>query len=151
MGVKPHNLTEKYFTPRQQQEFEADAGSILHAGYSDEECASILNGAVLFFLFLDIFYSVSDYINPPFNPSKTHPDPIDRLWALRNTVLKSRSISSTNLFSDEEVCDWINHANAIKEHLTGELLPFGIEHFEMYGSNYFPTFRKKILFDRFDY
>lgn len=151
LGVKPHNPTEKYFTPRQQQEFEADAGSILHADYSDEECASILNGAVLFFLFLDIFYSVSDYINPPFNPSKTHPDPIDRLWALRSNVFKFRAISSTNLFSDEEVCDWINSANAIKERLTGELLPFGIEHFEMYGSNYFPTFRKKILFDRFDY
>lgn len=151
MGVKPQQLTEKYFTPRQQQEFEADAGSILHANYSDEECASILNSAVLFFLSIDIFYSVSNYINPPFNPSRTHPDPIDRLWALRSAILKSRTISSDNLYSDEQVCDWINQANATKEHLTGELLPFGIEHFEMYGSNYLPSFREKTLFDRFDY
>lgn len=149
--IKPEALTEKYFTPRQQQEFEADAGSILHADYSDEECASVLNGAVLFFLSLDVFYSVSDYINPPFNPSKTHPDPIDRLWALRRTVLESRKINCDDLYSDEDVFDWIESVRSLKRHLVEEMLPFGIEHFEMYGSNYLPSFRKEALFDRFDF
>lgn len=142
---------EKYFNPRQHQEFEADAGSILHADYDDHECADILNGAVLFFLYLDIFYAISDYINPPFNPSKTHPDPIDRLWALRKTVLQARSVDEENLYTDQDVKDWIQSMQGIKDHFVTELLPYGIEHFEFYGSVYLPSYRKESLLDRFDF
>ena len=149
--LKQDTSKDKIFTPRQEQEFDADAGSILHADYSDKECSSIMNDAVLFFLSLDVFYSVSDYINPPFNPSKTHPDPIDRLWAMRNTVLQVRAVDRETLYSDKDVFDWIESLNSLKRHLVEEMLPYGIEHFEMYGSNYLPSFRNKELFDRFDF
>jgi hypothetical protein len=149
MGRMGH--AEQYFTPRQKQEFEADAGSILHADYTDEECAEILNGAVLFFLYLDIFYAISDYINPPFNASKTHPDPIDRAWALRSAVLDARPVDEEILYTDQEVKDWIENMQGIKDHLVTELLPFGIEHFEFYGSVYLPSYRKNPMFDRFDF
>lgn len=142
---------EKYFTPRQHQEFEADAGSILHADYNDEECANILNGAALFFLYLDIFYAISDYINPPFNPSKTHPDPIDRLWTLRKAVLKHRSVDKDSLYTDQDIKDWINSMQSVKDHFVNKLLPYGIENFEFYGSIYLPSYRKSSLTDRFDF
>lgn len=142
---------EKFFTPRQQQEFEADAGSILHANYSDEECSSTLNGAVLFFLYIDIFYSVSDYINPPFNPSKTHPDPIDRLWALRAAVLGARSVDRDTLYTDAQVEDWIYLTQSIKTHLVSEVLPFCIDDLERYGSIYLPSYRENNFYDRFDF
>lgn len=142
---------ERYFTPRQHQEFEADAGSILHADYDDEECADILNGAVLFFLYIDIFYAISNYINPPFNASRTHPDPIDRLWALREAVLKTRTVDVESLYTDQQVEDWIESMKGIKDHFVNELLPFGIEHFEFYGSVYLPSYRKSAMVDRLDF
>lgn len=142
---------DKYFTPRQHQEFEADAGSILHADYDDEECADVLNGAVLFFLYLDIFYAISNYINPPFNASKTHPDPIERLWALREAVLKARTVDEESLYTNQEVEEWIESMKGIKDHFVNELLPFGIENFEFYGSVYLPSYRKSAMIDRLDF
>ncbi len=142
---------EKYFTPRQHEEFEADAGSILHADYDDQKCAEILNGAVLFFMYLDIFYAISNYINPPFNPSRTHPAPIERLWALREVVLKARTADEEILYTDQQIEDWIESIKKIKDHFVNELLPFGIEHFEFYGSVYLPTYRKSVMMDRLDF
>jgi hypothetical protein len=142
---------EKYFTPRQHQEFEADAGSILHADYDDEECADVLNGAVLFFLYIDIFYTISNYINPPFNASRTHPDPIERLWALREAVLMARTVDVESLYTDQQVEDWIESMKGIKDHFVNELLPFGIEHFEFYGSVYLPSYRQSAMEDRLDF
>ncbi|EIV5806611.1 M48 family metalloprotease [Klebsiella aerogenes] len=142
---------EKYFTPRQHQEFDADAGSILHADYDDEECADVLNGAVLFFLYIDIFYAISNYINPPFNASRTHPDPIERLWALRAAVLKARTVDVERLYTDQDVKDWIKSMQGLKDHFVNELLPYGIEYFETYGSVYLPSYRQSELLDRLDF
>ncbi|WP_423205428.1 hypothetical protein PGC34_11605 [Pseudomonas kribbensis] len=142
---------EKFYTPRQHQEFEADAGSILHAAYSDQGCSSILNAAVLFFLYLDLFYAVSDYINPPFNPSSTHPDPIERINALRKTVLEARTADMSTLYSDQDVEDWIKWVSSVKDFLVNEVLPFEIDEFERYGSVYLPSYRTEVLFDRFDF
>ncbi|MBD8683955.1 hypothetical protein [Pseudomonas sp. CFBP 13719] len=142
---------ERFYTPRQYQEFEADAGSILHADYSDQGCSSILNAAVLFFLYLDLFYAVSDYINPPFNPSNTHPDPIERIKALRKTVLEARTADMSTLYSEQDVEDWIKWVSNIKDFLVSEVLPFEIDEFERYGSVYLPSYRTEVLFDRFDF
>lgn len=151
MFMHGKNSSEKWYNPRQQQEFDADAGSLLQADYSDEECAHVINAATIFFAQLELYYAVSDYINPPFNPSSTHPSPIDRIWALRKTVSNARNISQELLYTDEEVGSIIAFVNDFNELMRKEVLPFSIEMFERYGSHYLPTYRGEPLSDRFDY
>jgi hypothetical protein len=149
-GILPNGEASKWYTPMQQQEFDADAASILQANYSEEECAHILNAATLFFLQLELYYAVSDYINPQHSPSKTHPDPIDRIWALRNTVIARRGIPS-GAYSDDEVKAFIDGVTESRAWLEREFLPYEIELFERYGSVYLPTYTPPPLSDRFDY
>lgn len=140
----------KWYNPSQQQEFDADAGSLLHAKYNDYECAEILNAATAFFLQLELFYTVSDYINPCHNPCQSHPDPIDRIWALRKAVSEKRGLPE-HAFSDAELHQTIDGVKKIKAALIEEYLPFEIEKFEGYGSMYLPNLRSTPLVDRFDY
>lgn len=143
--------TSSYYTPRQQQEFDADLGSIMHAEISQGERARMLNGAILFFLYLDIFYSVSDYINPSFNRIKTHPDPIERIWTLRKAVFSAMEFSAGEIFSDQDTLDWIGYFKKVKEQILAKILPYHIEDLESYGSIYFPGSKKTMKIDRFDF
>lgn len=146
----PQGTAKKWYNPSQQQEFEADAGALLHPNYSDWECAEILNAATAFFLQLDLFYCISDFINPSINLYKTHPDPIDRIWALRKAVSEKRGLPE-HAFPEEELSSAIERGKKIKQLLTQEFLPFQIEALEGYGSMYLPNHRGTPLADRFDY
>jgi len=144
-------MESKYYTPRQSQELEADIGSILHAKYSDEETATNLDAATIFFIGLDIFYTVDAYINPPRNQIKTHPDPIDRLWSLRKKVHQARPGSKKYSYPEKDVTSLLKLMAAFKEHLVKKFLPVEIELLEDFQSVYLPSFRQKKLHDRFDY
>ncbi|MNY78372.1 hypothetical protein D3C86_2185880 [compost metagenome] len=56
-----------------------------------------------------------------------------------------------SLYTDQEVEDWIENMKGIKDHFVNELLPFGIEHFEFYGSVYLPSYRQSAMVDRLDF
>jgi hypothetical protein len=140
-----------YYTPRQQQEFDADYGSIMHADYSAKERARMLNGATLFFLYLDLFYSVSDYINPSIRGVKTHPDPIERIWALRKSVLSNSNIETDDLYSDKDILDWIEYFDVVKEKLRTNILPYHIDDLESYSSIYFRSRGEVGKIDRLDF
>jgi len=142
---------QKYYSPREEQEFEADAASIINPSYSDDECARILNGAAFFFLQLDFFYAVANYINPPTSGARTHPDPLDRMWKLRGEVDSLRPIKSDILYSESDLNDWVEYVDRHKRHFLEEYLPFNVEVLEQYGSTYIPSYRKKHRHDRFDY
>ena len=143
-------VSQTWYTPSQKNEFEADAASILQATYRDDECADVLNGAILYFLQLELHYAVAHYINPQHNRSRTHPDPIDRIWALRKAVNDIKGLLQ-GAFTDEEVQCFINDLSVMKRWLEVEYLPFKIEFFEIYGSVYLEDSRGAPLVDRFDY
>ncbi len=155
-GTPPKHLfstsqgAHKWYTPSQKNEFEADAASILQATYRDDECSAVLNGATLYFLQLELFYSVAHYINPQHNRSQTHPDPIDRILALRKAVSEERGLPE-GTFTDADLQRYIKNINGTKHWLETEYLPFYIESFENYGSIYLEGSRGTPLIDRFDY
>jgi hypothetical protein len=145
------DFSATYYTPRQQQEFDADAGSILHANYTDVEAADVLDAATSFFLHLDLFYAFSDYINPRFGGVKTHPDPVSRIWALRKAVVSSKPELLARIYSDDHVKSAIEDVTKLKNQLVKEFLPYQIDRLEFYGSIYLPSYRIKEMHDRFDF
>ncbi|NWB44865.1 hypothetical protein [Pseudomonas gingeri] len=156
VGITPKHLfstaqmSQTWYTPSQKNEFEADAASILQATYRGDECADVLNGATLYFLQLELYYVVAHYINPQHNRSSTHPDPIDRIWALRKAVREKTGLPQ-GAFTDEEVQRFIDEMSGGKRWLENEYLPFYIESFEDYGSVYLEESRGTPRVDRFDY
>jgi hypothetical protein len=123
----------------------------MHANYSDGERVRIINAATLFFLYLDLYYSVSDYINPSFGGPKTHPDPIERIWILRKSVCDNQEVDSDDLFSNEDILDWIGYFGSMKAKLTNDILPYHIDDLEQYSSVYLPSRGKNPKIDRFDF
>ena len=155
-GLTPKHLfssaqvLQTWYTPSQKNEFEADAASILQANYKADERADVLNGATLYFLQLELYYVVAHFINPQHNRSSTHPDPIDRIWALRKAVREETGLPE-GAFTDEDVQNFINEMSGAKLWLETEYLPINIELFEYYGSVYLEGFRGAPRVDRFDY
>lgn len=141
----------KYYTPRQNQEFDADVGSVLHPNYTDEESAQNVDAATIFFVALDIFYAVDGYINPSINRIKTHPDPLDRIWNLRKSVFLSRPDSQAYSYPEADLLSLLGAMNIFKKFLAEEFLPVQIELFEEFQSVYLPGYRRQKLHDRFDY
>lgn len=141
----------QYYSPRQNQEFDADIGSILHAEYNDVESARSVDAATIFFLGLDLFYTVDSYINPPMNQMKTHPYPLDRIWNVRKSVHLARPGSQQYSYPNDDLISVIKGLDVFKKFLTEEYLPIEIELFEGFNSMYLPSYRNKKLHDRFDY
>ena len=143
-------VSQAWYTPSQKNEFEADAASILQATYREDECADVLNGATMYFLYLELYYVVAHFINPQHTRSSTHPDPIDRIWALRKAVREKNGLPQ-GAFTDEEVQNFLDDVSDRKRWLQTEYLPFEIEVFENYSSVYIEGFRGTSRVDRFDY
>ncbi|WP_313378412.1 hypothetical protein [Achromobacter insolitus] len=147
----PAHSSARYYTPRQHQEFEADVGALLHAKLDEEELAGRLNASTWFFLGLELLYAVSDYINPSMGAPKTHPEPIDRLLALRKEVLGTRNIDADRIYSDDAISDGIRWVHSVKEQVLKDFIPYRVDALETYGSIYLPSFRKAELYDRLNY
>lgn len=141
----------QYHTRKQKQELAADAGALLDPELSSDELADRLTGAIWFFLGLEIFYGVSDYVKPSIQPSKTHPPPIERIWALREMVLSARSLDPEKGYSEDELERVINGVKELKARLLKDYIPHKVDSLELYGSVYLPTFRGPELGDRIDY
>jgi hypothetical protein len=134
----------KHYTYKQKCEFEADINSINEANYNDNDKSQLLNGAFLFFMSLHIYDKIEDYIFPRNNYPRTHPEPIDRLWNLRN------SINSNLGYSTEVLNNFEKGTNSYVDYFLKEYLPYNIEKIEMVGSVYLPNYKKKFLIDRLD-
>lgn len=141
----------QYYTPRQNQELAADASALLDPQLSDDGLANRLMGAIWFFLGLEIFYGVSEYITPSICSPKTHPPPIDRIWALREKVLSTRSLDSENMYSEDQLTQAIEWVKELKALLLKEFVPYQVDALERYGSVYLPSYRGPALYDRVDY
>lgn len=150
LGVLSNNST-KYYTPRQQQEFDADTASLLQINLSNRELSYRLAAATWFFLGLDLLYAISGYINPTINSKNTHPEPIDRIWNLRKVVMSLRAVDLTIVATDKQLQESIDSFKAMKDSIIKDIIPYEVEKLESYGSIYLPSFRKKEIYDRFDY
>ncbi|WP_339289778.1 hypothetical protein [Paenibacillus sp. FSL E2-0201] len=146
-NIDQQTQNQTIYSYRQNQEFEADLEAVNRPNFqSDFEFDFLVQSGVLFFLYLDIFETVSHYMYPPGNRVKTHPDPIDRLWNLYN-----KTSEKIKLFSREDLMSAIKTCEMAKEYIINEHLPYNIELYENYGSVYLGSWRGKELIDRVDY
>lgn len=132
-----------FYNYSQKRELEADFNAIMTPEISDLERDIIANGAFTFFIWLDLFTSVKDYIFPSMSLMKSHPNPIDRLWELRKKLNINVGVSEQKLLS------LIEYYKPFKENLIKDL-PYQIHVFENYGSLYLPNF-KKMKHDRLNF
>ncbi|MYM26260.1 hypothetical protein GTP46_26880 [Duganella sp. FT135W] len=153
LGVVPFDVQERfqYYTPKQNQELAADAGALLDPQLSDLQVAERLFAATWFFLGLEIFYAIAECVDPSSRPAKTHPPPIERIWALRRTVLEVRTLDLEIIYSDEQLEHAIEWIEGLKEQLLGDFIPRNLKTLKMYGSVYIPSYRGAVLHDRIDY
>ena len=144
---------KEYFAPvytiPQKQEFEADIASLTRPHYLPEEKSKLIEGALLWFISLEISEKVQETINPMLSWSlKTHPSASDRI----EHILKEVDLpEEVNLKKMEKI-----RKNAS---MMGELLVEDIannfEAYEAYGSAYLDApntkWRGRELIDRVDY
>ena len=146
LKVFPNELNfQKAYNYFQKQEFEADWYSFKNIKATKDEKTEILNGAFLFFIYVDIYNIVRDYLLPSNNKYQTHPNPLDRLWKLRKRITNDMG------FSRKELELFIQDAQDYKDFLINEALPYKSELFEFKGSVYLSNYKTKKLVDRIDF
>lgn len=143
VGKKNHFYFYNY---KQMQEFDADFYSIQHGNYNRREKSNVVNAAIIFFLSLDLFECVRNYMYPPGSGIKKHPKPLDRMWRIHKKYSYCKGVLSV-----KDLEDWIAYLLDFKTHLETEFLPFHVEELERYGSVYLPSFKDRIPVDRIDF
>ncbi|QDZ73457.1 hypothetical protein [Bacillus cereus] len=134
-----------FYNYKQQHEFEADINSFKLAKFHDSsEFENFISGAFLFFIYLDIYRSVSEVIFPPMGQMKTHPDPIDRMWNLYTEFEADSKKMKGPLES------LLKYTSQLKTFLQ-EDVGYNIDNYETYGSVYLGQWRGPVLIDRVDY
>lgn len=136
--------TYKFYNHYQKQEFEADKGAFTFAHFDENELDEYVWASLLFFIYLDIYRSVSDVVFPPMNIVQSHPDPIDRMWNLFNTFEERVTIPK------QYIENLLRKTKLLKEFLQ-EDVSYNIEKYECYGSIYLGKWRGPALRDRIDY
>lgn len=156
-GRSPKSLIPAYvkrklqcYTPLHNQELAADAASLLDPDIDDSVLADRLMGATWLFLGLEVLYGVQRFIKGVPNISKTHPPPIERLWALNEKVLDERPSVASLSYSKEEIEHLVERVLHLKGTLLEHFIPNNREQLEVYGSVYMPSFRKTPLVDWVD-
>lgn len=135
----------KVYNPSQLNEFEADFAAIHRPNFSKTFRSDVLTAAILFFMALDIYSLVKDYYSPSASSFKTHPAPLDRLWALRNKMSPKFGMPS------EDIRQFLSNHQVVKDHLLKEYLPFNADEFEMQGSYYLSSYEQGAALDRIHY
>lgn len=135
----------QHYTHRHKCEFEADLHSIIESTFSPADKIEHIDGAFMFFTYLSMFDKVENYLSPRIGYSSTHPEPIDRIWKLRESVTENIGLTKTQLQSI------IDSSNSFMDTFIKDFLPYNVEKIEMTGSVYLPSYKKKILVDRLDF
>lgn len=143
----------EYFRPiyntAQKQEFEADIASINRPEYSSKEYLKILQGALIWFISLDLSETAQDIISPASSFSiKTHPSAQERFANLLENTNIPAEFNLDEIYVIQENAKWLKEALA-------EDLSFNYEFYDFYGSAYLDKpntkWRGKELVDRVDY
>lgn len=145
MGIlEPNDFKHKIFSYSQQDELAADIDAIERPDFSEDQREDILNRALFFFIYLDIYHSVKEQIYPSIGRYKTHPEPIDRFYNLYNHFKDRIALNEKNLETLMET------RTMFKDSLQDDVAT-NIEFYEFYGSVYLGEWRGKILRDRIDF
>ncbi|PKH86879.1 hypothetical protein [Colwellia sp. Bg11-28] len=143
-AINSDDITHKFFSYAQKEELDADINAIERPMYTPDMKVDLINRALFFFVYLDIYESVKEQIMPSMGHIKSHPNPIDRFKHLHNHFKNEVEFDSENL---DNLLKW---SEKYKESLS-EDVALNIESYESYGSMYLAQWRGKVLVDRVDY
>lgn len=137
------NGTEvKYYNHNQIDELEADYYSITKPIISDDQRNLLANSAFQFFQWIDLYQTVREYMFPSSSVVGSHPNPIDRIFELRNRL------DTKYGYLIEELHEQLNYYSDFKKFLINEFLPFNVEKLEKYGAIYLDTYKTEYIHDR---
>lgn len=128
-----------------QKEYDADFNAINSVTRKDHK-DSLAMSAFYFFIFLDLFETVLEFMYPKSNSSMgSHPKPINRIWKLNESLGAKTGIKRKDM---EDYIEWLA---PFKSDLIKNILPFEIDKIESYSSIYLPSYKKDFKYDRLDY
>ncbi len=142
--LKSQEFKHKIYSYSQKDEFAADVDAIERPNYSFEQKEDMLNRALFFFVYLDLFQDIREQIFPSSGGIKTHPEPIDRFYNLRDNFKGTVNLNNENLMNLLALRD--EYRKSLKEDVA-----LNFESYEVYGSIYLGSWRGKVLIDRVDY
>lgn len=128
-------------------EFEADAQAINLVRQKPSTAHRIASGGMFVLLFLDLLYRLKEQYNlRPLPISETHPEPIDRLWALHRTLRSNSPMTTKDIEHSVAVCAQLVAAfpKFLEHSPRADALTF-------YGSIYLPSYVEKPKMDRIDF
>lgn len=134
----------KIYSYSQKEEFAADVDAIERPNYSQEQKEDVLNRALFFFVYLDLYQNIKQQISPSSGGVRTHPEPIDRFYNLRD------NFKGTVNLDDENLMTLLAYRDEYRKKLK-EDVALNIESYESYGSMYLAQWRGKVLIDRVDF
>jgi len=148
-GENSEERTEKFYNNSEQQEFEADASSLLLPGMNPAELKDAAMSAISWFGYLDVFQQVSDQLFPRSPWSiRTHPEPVERLWNIYEKCSSKAKLDKT------EIAEFLKHTAKWKSFFQEDVAT-NVEQYESYGSVYLDApntkWRGRELKDRVDY
>ncbi|KEI16392.1 hypothetical protein Z959_09870 [Clostridium novyi B str. ATCC 27606] len=137
------------YNTSQKQEVEADIASINRPEYSSEEYSKILEGALIWFISLELSETAQYIISPPSSYSiKTHPSAQERFINLLENTNMPVDFNMGVIHKIQENAKWLKE-------LLEEDLSFNYDLYDFYGSVYLDKpntkWRGKKLIDRVDY
>lgn len=138
------NTSHKFFSYAQQDELDADLNAIERPVYTPDMKSDMVNRALFFFIYLNIYQGVKDQIMPSMGGVKTHPDPIDRFHHMYNHFKNDVELDEENLK------ELLKLSELYRESLS-EDVALNFESYEFYGSIYLAQWRGKVLVDRVDF
>lgn len=136
--------THKFFSYAQQDELDADISAIERPVYTPGMRADLVNRALFFFVYVDIYQGVKDQISPSMGGAKSHPDPIDRFHHMYNHFKDRIELDEENLKN------LLKLSEIYKKSLV-EDVALNFESYESYGSIYLAQWHRKMLIDRVDF
>lgn len=128
-------------------EFEADAQAVKLVRQSPSAADRIAHGGMFVLIFLDLLYRLKDQYGLRRLPvSETHPAPIDRLYALQQSLGSRSPMSLNDIEHSLAVCTQL--VAAFSQFLKGSPRP---DILSFYGSIYLPSYVSRIKLDRIDF
>lgn len=143
-ALDSQEFKHKIYSYSQKDEFAADIDAIERPNYSPEQKEDMLNRALFFFVYLDLYQDIKEQISPSSGGVKSHPDPIDRFYNLRDNFKETVNLNDDNLMTLLACRD--EYRKSLKEDVA-----LNIESYEFYGSIYLDQWRGKVLIDRVDF
>lgn len=132
------------FSYAKKNEFDADWYSIKNINCNNVYKNELTNAAFELFIYFAAFDKIKSFF--AYRASYSHPAPIDRIWNLRKKINKRFGMS------EDEIKLNLNSVLEFTNDFIKEYLVFNVDHFEMKGSFYLPSYTNLPLRrDRIDF